>query len=157
ARTLRRIAALWIEKFGNYNQAVRPLEELYTLEPTSDAAARLREIYARRRSFRALLELERRELNRLEEPAARRAKLTEMAHLAAERLGDSGEAIALWNRLLELDPYDPDALAQLALLYEREKRYPALIEVLWRQAGRAADTRTQALLVEKIGVLYAER
>jgi tetratricopeptide (TPR) repeat protein len=65
ARLLRRIAQLWVERFGNHNQAVKPLEELYALNPNdSEAIAQLRDIYTRRRSWRALLDLERRDLDR---------------------------------------------------------------------------------------------
>ena len=33
SRLLRRIAGLWIDKFSNHNQAVKPLEELYAIDP----------------------------------------------------------------------------------------------------------------------------
>src|SRR5262249_23515717 len=63
---LRQVAALWIEKFGNFNQAVKPLEELYAISPVDpETVARLRDIYGRRRSWRALIDLEQKELARL--------------------------------------------------------------------------------------------
>ncbi len=157
ARLLRRIAGLWIEKFGNHNQAVKPLEELYALAPTDgEAVTMLRDIYTRRRAWRALLDLERKDLER-RTGADRRQKLVEMAKLAAERLGDAPEAIALWNRLLEDDPDDGDALVALASLYEREKRWAGLVEVLRRQRARASDNKQAVPLLEKIGNLWAER
>ncbi|MSP60174.1 MAG: tetratricopeptide repeat protein [Myxococcales bacterium] len=157
---LRRIASLWIEKFGNHNQAVKPLEELYALLPGDpEAVAQLRDIYTRRRAWRALVDLERKDLERPAGPkgADRRAKLIEMAKLAAERLGDAHEAIALWNRLFEDNPEDNDALVALAALYEREKRFPALVEVLRRQKARATDAKGAIPLLEKIGTLWVER
>ena len=49
-----------------------------------------------------------------------------------------------------------DTLAALAALYEREKRYLALIEILHRQ--RAAATGKEAIaLLEKLGQIYADR
>jgi tetratricopeptide (TPR) repeat protein len=156
-RVLRRIAALWIEKFGNFNQAVKPLEELYALSPVDpETVARLRDIYTRRRSWRALIDLERKEMERAT-GAERRAKLVEIAKLAAERLGDAREAISLWNRVLELDEGDAEALAALAQLYEREKRWLALAEVLRRQCARATDVKQQVLLLERVGSIFAER
>ncbi|HEY7956264.1 MAG TPA: tetratricopeptide repeat protein, partial [Polyangia bacterium] len=165
AELYRRIASLWIEKFGNYNQAVKPLEELYALSPVDpETVARLRDIYGRRRSWRALIDLERSELERLTQPAqkeARRAKLMEIAHLASDRLGDAREAIALWNRLLELDETDGEALAALGALYEREKRWLAFIEVLRRQSALcpsdASGVKAQVVLLERIGALYSEK
>ncbi|HZS39705.1 MAG TPA: tetratricopeptide repeat protein, partial [Polyangia bacterium] len=158
AKLLRRIAALWIEKFGNFNQAVKPLEELYAIAPVDpETVARLRDIYTRRRAWRALIDLERKELDRLTQAPERRSKLIEIAKLAAERLGDQREAIALWNKVLELDEGDAEALASLAALYEREKRWLPLIEVLSRQKARLTDAKAQVVLLEKIGSLYAER
>ena len=157
AKLLRRVATLWVEKFGNHNQAVKPLEELYALAPgDADVVARLRDIYSKRRAWRALLDLERRELDLLSgEP--RRNKLMEMAKLAAERLGDAREAIALWNRILEDDPSDPEAVGALVVLYERDKRYPALVEMLQRQRLSMEDPKLQLPLLEKIGTLWSEK
>jgi tetratricopeptide (TPR) repeat protein len=161
ASLLRRIATLWIDKFGNFNQAVKPLEELYAISPVDpETVARLRDIYTRRRSWRALIDLERKELDRLSGPAhaeARRQKLMEIARLAADRLGDAREAIALWNKLLEQNESDLEALGALAALYEREKRWLALIECLRRQAQHAADAKAQVILLERIGTLYSEK
>jgi tetratricopeptide (TPR) repeat protein len=169
ARLLKRVAQLWIDKFGNHNQAVRPLEDLYALDPAdSETVARLRDIYNKRRSWRSLLDLERRELQMLEAhperfpsaaalDAQRRTKLVELARLAQDRLGDAHEAIGLWNRLLELDPYEDTALTSLAALYDKEKRYPALIEILSRQRARTKDTKAQVALLERIGALLAEK
>jgi len=162
ALLLRRIASLWIDKFGNFNQAVKPLEELYALKPVDpETVARLRDIYGRRRSWRALVDLERKELERTTQKEPRRAKLMEIARLAADRLGDAREAIALWNQLLEDDPADVEALTALGGLYEREKRWLGLIECLQRQKdlqpANPDGVKNQVVLLERIGTLYAEK
>ena len=169
ARLLKRVAQLWIDKFSNHNQAVKPLEDLYAIDPDdAETVARLRDIYNKRRSWRSLLDLERRQLDVLEAhpermPNAdawvkeRRTRLTELAKLAQDRLGDSIEAIGIWNRLLEIDEGDEGALVALASLYEKEKRFTALIEILLRQKSRSKDVKTQVALLEKIGTLLAEK
>lgn len=169
ARLLKRVAQLWIDKFSNHNQAVKPLEELYAIDPDdADTVARLRDIYNKRRSWRALLDLERRQLDVLEEHPERAAskeawlkerrnRLVELAKLAQNSLGDNLEAIGIWNRLLELDEGDESALSALAALYERERRFPALIEVLSRQKARTKDAKAQVALLERVGALLAEK
>ncbi|HEY2747131.1 MAG TPA: hypothetical protein VGL86_21055, partial [Polyangia bacterium] len=159
SKLLRRIAGLWIDKFSNHNQAVKPLEELYAIDPADpDTVGKLRDIYGKRRSWRALLDLERKELERLGKPDEKRARLGEMAKLAADRLGDAREAIAIWNRVLESAPDDGEGLSMLAGLYERDRRWPALIEILKRQAHqKGADAKTQVVLLEKVGTLFAEK
>ena len=58
--------------------------------------------------------------------------------MASERLNETREAIGLWNQALEISERDPETLAGLASLYERERRWPALIEILDRQRQNAA-------------------
>jgi tetratricopeptide (TPR) repeat protein len=179
---LREIATLWAERFGNHANAIRPLERILELAPADgDALARLKEIYTKRRQWRALVDVLAREAAAL--PAAeRRAKQLEMARLAADRLGDPRLAIEIYNGILadrapsgapgELGagappPEHTDALAALASLYDREKRWLALAEILHRQAAAAAAEaapgsgparpKDAVALLERLGPVYADR
>ena len=92
-RLLREVADLWSERFGNFANAIKPLERIAELAPSdSDAISRLKEIYTKRRQWRQLIDLLGKEA-RVLAPAERRAKQAEMARLAAERLGDTRLAI----------------------------------------------------------------
>ncbi|HEY5284256.1 MAG TPA: hypothetical protein VIM14_15805, partial [Polyangia bacterium] len=154
-----RIAKLWVEKFGNHHNAIAALEKILELDP-KDGPARisLREIYTRGRSWRALLDLLRRELAFLDADA-RRSHLAEMAVLAAERLADLRQAISLWNEVLELAPGDRSAVTALAGLYEREKRWPALAEILGRLAESAGGEGSPegCTLLERRGLVLLEK
>ncbi|HEY0476100.1 MAG TPA: tetratricopeptide repeat protein [Kofleriaceae bacterium] len=159
---LREIADLWAERFGNFANAIKPLEKIVELSPGDpDAVARLKEIYTKRRQWRALIDVLGREAS-VQGGAERRAKQAEMARLAAERLGDARLAIEIYNTVLAETGDAPDTgatgatLAALATLYEREKRYLALAEVLHRQRAGAAGKEAIALL-EKLGQIYAGR
>jgi tetratricopeptide (TPR) repeat protein len=154
-----RIASLWVEKFNNHHNAMVALEKILEISPAdTQARTALREIHTRGRSWRPLLELMRRELPLLE-PEARRNQLCEMAALAADRLSDPRQAIGLWNEVLELRPDDGVAVSALATLYERDKRWPALAEVLGRLAEAAGgETSTEGCaLLEKRGLILQER
>ncbi|HMG57223.1 MAG TPA: hypothetical protein VK601_27175, partial [Kofleriaceae bacterium] len=153
---LREIADLWAERFGNFANAIKPLEKIVELSPGDpDAVARLKEIYTKRRQWRALIDVLGREASVLE-GGERRAKQGEMARLAAERLGDARLAIEIYNAVLAESGDAADTLAALAALYEREKRYLALAEILHRQRAAAAGKEAIALL-EKLGQIYADR
>ncbi|HYU16608.1 MAG TPA: tetratricopeptide repeat protein, partial [Candidatus Acidoferrum sp.] len=161
---LREVAALWIERFGNYAQAIRPLEHVLEIAPADRAAmAGLKDIYNRRRQWRALIGLLGREAAQLA-LAERRGRLIEMAQLAAERLGDSRLAIEIWNRVLEL-PSEGEggaaeagqALAALASLYERDKRHLALADIYRRQRELARTPAEATVVLERLGTLFAER
>ncbi len=157
---LREIADLWCERFGNYAQAIKPLEQLVDIAPDDDDARnRLKDIYTRRRQWRALINLLGTEARR-KSVGERRDAVANMARLASERLGDYRLAIELWNRVLELPGGDADAEAvgALAQLYEREKRYLPLAEIYRRQVDLAdGDPAAQVQALEKLGALLADR
>lgn len=163
ADLLRRIAGLWSERFGNYAQAIKPLEQLIEIAPDdAEAVTQLEDIYTRRRQWRPLIALLERK-SRKRSGDEKRAVEAEMARLATERLGDNRLAIELWNRVL---PYgkaagepncDPDALAALSKLYEREKRHPALAEIYRRQRLLAPDDKSAVAILEKLGTLLSDR
>ena len=154
---LREIADLWSERFGNFANAIRPLERILELAPAeAESLTKLKEIYTKRRQWRALIDVLAREASVL--PVAdKRAKQGEMARLAAERLGDTRLAIEIYNTVLgEAGPDHPETLAALAGLYEREKRYVALAEILHRQRA-ALQGKDAIALLEKLGQVYADR
>ena len=121
---------------------VGELRDIYTQAPLVAGAARPRAQGARAAG---------------EPGGAARAKLGEMAKLAAERLGDAREAIAIWNRVLETRRDDAEAL----------QRSPGSTSA--RSAGRRssrscsarrsdkAPTQGAVALLEKLGALYSER
>ncbi len=159
---LREIADLWSDRFGNFANAIKPLERILEIAPTrsddlGNATTRLKEIYTKRRQWRQLIEVLGREASALDD-TERRAKQAEMARLAAERLGDTRLAIEIYNGILgEAGAADlGETFTALAALYEREKRYHAVAEILHRQAGQATGKDAIAVL-ERLGAIYADR
>jgi tetratricopeptide (TPR) repeat protein len=154
----RRIAALWADKLGKHANAIASLEKILEADPTdADTSARLKDLYAKGRQWRPLLEVYRRELVHLPSEG-RHGRLVEMARVAGERLNDVREALNLWNQVLALEPRDPDALAGLATLYERERRWPALVEILERQRQNVeGNAGAELVLLERRGVLLYEK
>ncbi|MBC8131519.1 MAG: hypothetical protein H7X95_00950, partial [Deltaproteobacteria bacterium] len=154
----RRIAMLWMDKLSKPQNAVLSLEKILDVDPKdADARARLRDIYTRGRTWRALVDLTRREAPLLP-PSERRERLAESARVASERLGDVKDAINLWNMVLAIDGSDADALSALVALYDRERRWPALAEMLERQRlGAQKDSAAEAALLERRGVLLYEK
>ena len=173
-KLLREVADLWTERFGNFANAIKPLEKIAELAPSdATAIARLKEIYTKRRQWRQLIDILGKEAG-ARSGDERRGKQSEMARLAAERLGDTRLAIEIYNRVLAEaasdSPFpgpppagDPsETLALLANLYDREKRHLAFAEILHRQvaalrAKQPVPTREAIALLEKLGQVYAER
>ncbi len=154
---LRRIAQLWIERFNNVNNATRPLEQIVELDPSDvDALGQLKELYTKRRAWRPLFEVSRREAAMLQ-GTARRDALVELARLAAEKLSANTEAIGLWREALEIDRETPGALDALERLTDREKDWVGLGEVLERRVEEADDPEQKVAVLMKLGVVYGER
>ena len=154
----RRVATLWAEKLGKHQNAVASLEKILETDPSDlETCERLKELYTRSRSWKALLEVYKKEFPHVPREK-RRDRLAEMARLASERLNETREAIHLWNQALEISERDPETLAGLASLYERERRWPSLIEILDRQRQNAAgDPAVELPLLERQGTLLYEK
>jgi tetratricopeptide (TPR) repeat protein len=154
---LRRVAKLWVERFNNVNNATRPLEQIVALDPTDgDALGQLKELYTRRRAWRPLFDVSRREAERLT-GAAHRDALVELAKLAAEKLGANVDAIGLWREALAIDPHTPGALDALERLTERERDFAGLAEVLEQRVRESDDSEQKVAQLMKLGAVYGER
>ncbi|TAK30476.1 MAG: tetratricopeptide repeat protein [Myxococcaceae bacterium] len=154
---LRRVAKLWVERFNNVNNATRPLEQIVALDPTdADALAQLKDLYTRRRAWRPLFDVSRREAERLTGDA-RRDALVELAKLAAEKLGANVDAIGLWREALALDPKTPGALDALEKLTERERDFDGLAQVIEQRARETDDAEQKVALLMKLGAVYGDR
>ena len=155
---LHRVADLWMDKFGNQSQAIKPLEEILGLDPIDDRAlTKLKEVHTKRRNWREMIKLLTNEATR-REGQQQRGLFKEIAELAAKKVGDPGEGIQIWNRMLEQNHHDEEALNELAALYEQVKRWPALAEVYHRQVEVYQDDSDKVLeLLEKLGNLYTNQ
>jgi tetratricopeptide (TPR) repeat protein len=153
----RKIAWIWLDRFNNVNNATKPLEQILAIDPRdADAIAQLKDLYGRRRAWRQLFEVSRREADMLD-GTRRRDAVVELARLAAEKLSSPVESIALWREALELDRNTPGALDALEKLTEREKDYAGLADVLERRAEEAGDADAKVSVLMKLGAVYGER
>jgi len=150
------VAEIWVEKLGNPQRALEPLDKVLALAP-GDAGARglLARIHEKRRDWRALIALRREELADVTGDAALTLR-TELSNLAEEKLGDRSEAIAAWNEVLEHHGDVPEALDALSRLYERESRWANAAEIIHRKLVAASHDEA-VLLLGHLGGLYSDR
>lgn len=154
---LMRVAKLWIDRFQNHNQAMKPLEQLLELDPEErEALGMLREIYGKKRAWQPLFDVLSREVELMSDPSARIANLTELAKIAGERLHKNADAISLWRRIVDEDPETPGALAALEKLTEREKDWSTLASVLELRVDRAPEAQEKIKLLQRLGGLYLD-
>ncbi|HEX7477876.1 MAG TPA: tetratricopeptide repeat protein [Polyangiales bacterium] len=156
--TYLEVAQLWVEHFSNYNQAASPLERVLEIEPANrEALSRLRDIYEKKRAWKQLFEVLKKERSVASDPAVR-AKLTVMmAELAADRLQRYQDAVELWREVSSDPHYGASALEALEKLAEREKDWPTLAQVLEQQVARESSDEARIRVLLKLGSLHAER
>ncbi len=156
-RLLRAVARRWLDQFSNAQNAIVAYEQL--LEATgSDVEARekLRDLYKKRRSWDKLYELYESQLESLE-PDKRVELMQRMAKLAAERLNKGSEAIRLLKEVLVFDPAAEGVLDTLERQAERQKDYHTVAHVLDRRIDHTEDVGEKLSLLQKLGVLYADK
>jgi tetratricopeptide (TPR) repeat protein len=153
-----RVGRLWIEHFSNYNQATAPLEHVLALEPDNrEALARLREIYGKKRAWKQLAQVLAKEAELTDDDTQKKQILSELALLSGERLHEYAEAIAIWKRLLALEPGSARALEALEKLAERAKDWDTLAETLEHRIELADDAPNTIRLLTRLGTLHGER
>jgi len=153
---LKQIANLWGTKLSNPNKAAEPLEQILEVDPADlETITALKDIYEKRRNWKGLFELQLKEVNLLPE-SQQRPRFIDLARFAQQPLANLVLAIEMWNRVLEFDPHDIDALESLIQLYEREKRFPALVEMLRRKIAMSVGDEALSLL-EKTGAILTDK
>jgi tetratricopeptide (TPR) repeat protein len=129
-----RLAQLCLERLDDRSGAIAHLEQAAELAPEQPGTwARLADLYREaERPAEALSAIER-ELATGPDPERERTLRAYAAVLCRDTLDDGDAARSQFERVLELDPGQADAVAYLAECYEDEGRTPELVALL---AGR---------------------
>ncbi len=157
AELFRAIARRWLDQFSNVQNGIDAYESLHEALPADrEAIDKLKELYGKRRAYKALYELLERE-SKLLDGDKRRDVWTEMAKLAAERLDRGTDALRLYKMVLAEDPKSASALDALERQAERDKDYKTVAEVLEKRAEHAPDAAAKLTVLQKLGAIYADR
>ena len=154
---LRAAGKRWLDQFQNVQNATEVYERIFELDASDQTAKeRLRELYTRRRAWPQLFTLLQTEAETA--PESERVKIyLEMAKLAAERLDRSAEAIALYKKVLAIDPDAAGVMDALEKQAERDKDFETVAEVLERRLEQAADENARIAVLQKLGAVYQDR
>jgi tetratricopeptide (TPR) repeat protein len=148
--------SMYLEKSSNQAEAIKCFEAVLELDGHNlQAITQLKEMYEKRRDWEKLVRVMEREAELLD-PSDRGFRYVEMAQLATEKLRKPEICIDLWQKVLEHDPEQSDALAALAGLYERAREWKPLADVLEKQSQRLGGDELKQLLA-KLGMIYADK
>ena len=153
----RQAGTLYLERSSNQAEAIKCFEQLLEYEPQDvDAIERLKQMYEKRRDWEKLIRTMQREVDML--PADDQLiRYGEMADLATQRLRKPEVCIELWQKVLEGDPENPNALENLAQLYERAREWEPLAEVLETLVAADTDVTSMKQQLQKLGMIYADK
>jgi tetratricopeptide (TPR) repeat protein len=152
-----RAADLYANKFMNQAEAVKANEKIFAIDPSNTGAREyLRQMYEKRRDWEKLVRLRQAEAAGLDSEGERAALYKEIALLATERIKKPAICITLWEEVLANDASDHDALNELSKLYERDRNYEKLADVLQRLSDAAEGAERIALLT-KLGQVVGDR
>jgi tetratricopeptide (TPR) repeat protein len=150
-------ADLLEEKLGDLEGAKLIFEHIISDHAPSDLDAhrRLKEIYLRRGDHRRACEIAERELFLTPADAVDRLQLTlEVAELWRDKVKDDQRALLAYERVLEVDPDNSDALAALRRLYHRAGAFTKLVAMGAALFGSLGDDRERQLLLLELAQVY---
>jgi tetratricopeptide (TPR) repeat protein len=149
--------SMYLEKSSNQSEAIKCFEAALQHDPhNTTAIAHLKDMYEKRRDWEKLIAIMSREAELLE-PEQRALTIVEMANLATERLRKPQVCIELWQQVLQIEPGHPEALNNLAKLYERGRNWEPLAQVLEQQSQQLTDATQLIAALQTLGVIYADK
>jgi tetratricopeptide (TPR) repeat protein len=149
-------AQVFDDKLHDPSAAAEALERLIAeIDPRSvEAHARLRVYYEQDSDWLRVVKIAERQLFLAEDPAERVPRSMELAALVRDRLGDDRKAIAIYERVLEIDPENLAALEAVAGLYGTTGNYQRLAYADEQLLARTSDPGTRRKLLVEIGEIY---
>ncbi len=152
-----RIAQIHAERTNNTAEAIKAFEAVLALSPDHPGALDfLKSRYEQRRDWEKLLGILRREAEAAPSGQQLEAWLS-LAKLAADKVKKPEVCIDLWERVLERDPGNMDALTQLAGFYDRTKEFDKLAHVLREQAAQTGDPVQRIAILVKLGGIAGDK
>jgi len=149
---LRAAAALVRDHASDAGMAVRINRKLLELNPRdAAAAATLERFYEDAQDKSGLIDVLKVRLRHIEGEPASVELLKRIARVSEEGARDVETATEHYQKMLELQPENRDALEALGRIYESTEQWAELIDITRKQIKVTADRNTRALLYFRCG------
>src|SRR6185437_7241939 len=120
----------------------------------AEAHARLRRYYEQDDDWAKVVKIAERQLGLTDDRAERVRRSMELAALVRDKLGDDRKAIAIYERVLEIDPEDLVALEAVAGLYAKTGNYQRLAYADEKLLERTQESEARRKLLLQIAEIY---
>jgi tetratricopeptide (TPR) repeat protein len=138
--------------------AVNTLNQILKIDPGNlGALDRLIALYESMKRWPDLVAVLGKRAPLIEDPAQRVAVYLRVANLYIEKFSNQAEAIKAFERVLELDPDNREAIRHLMEVYEKRRDWEKLISLRERDIDRTADPAERAARTYEVAQLAATR
>ncbi len=152
ADALRNAARLAAEHGGNHRDSVRLHKKLLALEPMDDAAAAsLVQFFEQNQDNTGLVDVLKLRLEQVQDKEQSVELLKRIARVSEENARDVETATVHYQKVLEIEPTNREALDALARIHESMEQWSEFIEVTRRLIKVTNDRPTKALLYFRCG------
>jgi tetratricopeptide (TPR) repeat protein len=158
---LAKMARLASENLQDPDRAVELWKRVLEIRGEDrEALSALGDIYARQENWRDLVEVLEREVSVADDDATRVAIYSDLGRVWSDKLQRNKNALESWERALDIDPSNVDALFAMATIQESSESYADLVETLHRIVDVGAATLDDSALQNvymRLGNVYSEK
>lgn len=136
-------------------KAIRVYNRVLDLdEDDLQAISQLEGLYLRMERWEELQEIYNRKVDLVQTPEEKREVLYILGAMYEREVNDTEKAIATYQRILEFEPDDMQAIQRLDILYSETEEWHDLLSVLEREVELAEDPEEAVAFKYRIGELY---
>ena len=136
-------------KLNNDNQVMAALNSAVQADPTlTDAYDRLAALYEAKKRWPDLVKVLQEKADRSIDGNAKVTIYLQVANLYLERFSNQAEAIKAFEKVLEIDPNNQQAVDHLLAVYEKRRDWEKLIKLKESEVDRAPESERGAKVIE---------
>jgi tetratricopeptide (TPR) repeat protein len=142
------------DRLGDVDRSAQAYYKVLAIDPgDGEALASLEQLFTRTERWKDLIGVVERRIEQTSDATERERLYGTTAQIYDERLGRPEDAVAAYQKVLELEPGSDRALRALDDLFTRQKMWAELAENLEAQLALAADDETQLALMLRLSAL----
>lgn len=148
-------ARVYEEDLGDFDTAVARYQKVLEIDPTNlPAAEALERLFRTAERYADLSTILQRKAEILDEPSDKKDALFQSAAIEEDVLERPESAIAVYQKILDLDSDDVRALDALIKRYLGLSRWPELLAVYSKKAELVADPEEKKRIYYQVGAVY---
>jgi len=152
---LFRVSRLSVEKLESADKAIATYSKILDYAPDNEEAHdALVDQLRRGERYGELAEALRALAAAREQPSAKAEALLQLAQVFEDDIEDSEQCVQVYREVLEAEPTNHDALSALSRIYNQERRWEDLVEILDKEVDATDDAERKVSLRYQVAGLW---